>query len=66
MPMSRSSMNKEIEPWNSPNPKPKKARRTLKGKKGYGSAKASADKKFGAKTSLVKNMYIAKKMKKGK
>lgn len=52
-----------IEPWNSVNPKPKKDRKKLKGKKGYGSAKAAADKKFGAKTSLVKNMYISKKMK---
>jgi len=63
MPMTRGNMRKEIEPWNSPNPKPKKARKKLKGKPGYSSAKKSADKKFGAKTSLVKNMYISKKMK---
>mgnify|MGYP001471041722 CR=1 FL=1 len=35
----------------------------IKGKKGYKSAKAKADKKFGKKTSLVKNMYISKQMK---
>ncbi len=59
--MTRGSMEKQIEPWNSPNPKKRGTK--LKGKKGYGSAKAAADKKFGEKTSLVKNMYIAKKMK---
>ena len=37
----------------------------IKGKKGYKKAKAKADKKFG-KNSLVKNMYIATQMKKGK
>lgn len=62
MPMTRGSMTKQIEPWNSPNPK--KRGKTLKGKRGYGPAKAAADKKFGAKTSLVKNMYISKRMKK--
>ena len=62
MPMMRGSMTKQIEPWNSPNPK--KRGKKLKGKKGYGAAKAGADKKFGEKTSLVKNMYIAKRMKK--
>lgn len=66
MPMTRGNMVKEIEPWNSPNPKPKSKRLTLKGKPGYSKAKAAATKKFGAKTSLVKNMFIAKKMKKGK
>jgi len=35
----------------------------IKGKKGYSSAKKKADKKFGKKTSLVKNMYISKQMK---
>ena len=35
----------------------------IKGKKGYKSAKAKADKKFGKKTMLVKNMYISKQMK---
>ena len=39
---------------------------TLKGKKGYSSAKSQADKKFGKKPSLVKNMWISNKMKKGK
>lgn len=62
MPMTRGSMTKQIEPWNSP--RPKRKGKTLKGKPGYGSAKAAADKKFGSKTSLVKNMYIAKRMKK--
>jgi hypothetical protein len=52
--------NKKV--WEKPNPIPKKDRKTLKGKKGYSSAKASADAKFGSKPSLVKNMYIAKKM----
>jgi hypothetical protein len=55
-------MTKQIEPWNSPSPKKRGTK--LKGKKGYGPAKAVADKKFGKKTSLVKNMYIAKRMKK--
>jgi hypothetical protein len=59
--MTRASMTKQIEPWNSPSPKKRGTK--LKGKKGYGSAKAAADKKFGKKTSLVKNMYISKKMK---
>ena len=36
----------------------------IKGKKGYAAAKEAADKKFGKKTSLVKNMWIAKQMKK--
>ena len=35
-----------------------------KGKKGYKSAKAKADKKFRKGTSLVKNIYISKQMKK--
>jgi hypothetical protein len=60
--MTRGSMSKQIEPWNSPSPKKRGTR--LKGKKGYGPAKAAADKKFGSKTSLVKNMYISKRMKK--
>ena len=62
MPMTRGSMTKQIEPWNSPSPKKRGTK--LKGKKDYGPAKAVADKKFGKKTSLVKNMYIAKRMKK--
>ncbi|MDA8668261.1 hypothetical protein N9M26_01235 [Alphaproteobacteria bacterium] len=33
--------------------------------KKYKSAKAKADKKFGKKVSLVKNMFISKEMKKG-
>jgi hypothetical protein len=50
------------KPWNKPNPIPKNKRRTLKGKSGYSNAKKSADAKFGKKTSLVKNMYISKRM----
>lgn len=61
MPITRGSMTKQIEPWNSPSPK--KKGRKLKGKPGYAAAKSAADKKFGAKTSLVKNMYISKRMK---
>ncbi len=38
--------------------------KTIKGKEGYSKAKAVADKKFGKKTSLVKNMWISKEMKK--
>jgi len=37
---------------------------TIKGKKGYAAAKAKADAMFGKKTSLVKNMWISKEMKK--
>jgi len=53
-------MSKEV--WEKPNPIPKKDRKTLKGKKNYSSVKAQADKKFGKKTSLVKNMYISKRL----
>jgi len=49
--------------WEKPRPKKLGKKKKLKGKKGYSSAKKSADKKFGKKTSLVKNMYISKKMK---
>lgn len=51
--------------WEKPRPKKLGKSKTLKGKKGYSSAKKKADKKFGKKTSLVKNMYISKQMKKG-
>ena len=37
---------------------------TLKGKKGYSSAKAQADKKFGKKVSLYKNIFISRRIKK--
>lgn len=63
MPITRGDMTKQIEPWNSPNPKKRKT--VLKGKKGYAAAKVAADKKFGKKVSLVKNMYISNSMKKG-
>lgn len=62
MPITRGNMTKQIEPWNSPSPKKRGTK--LKGKKGYSSAKAAADKKFGKDTSLVKNMFIAKRLKK--
>ena len=38
----------------------------IKGKKGYASAKAKADEKFGKGVSLVKNMWISQEMKKKK
>lgn len=47
--------------WSKKNTK--KMKGTLKGKKGYSEAKEEADKKFGEKTSAVKNIYISKKMK---
>ena len=54
-------MKKKV--WEKPRPKKLGKSKKLKGKKGYKSAKAKADKKFGKKTSLVKNMYISKQMK---
>jgi hypothetical protein len=53
--------NKSV--WDKKRPKSLGKPKKLKGKKGYASAKKSADKKFGKGTSLVKNMYISKKMK---
>ncbi len=38
---------------------------SIKDKKGYAAIKTQADKKFGKKTSLVKNMWISKQLKKG-
>jgi len=38
----------------------------IKDKKGYTSAKAKADEKFGKGVSLVKNMWISQEMKKKK
>ena len=38
---------------------------SIKDKKGYAARKTQADKKFGKKTSLVKNMWISKQLKKG-
>ena len=52
-------MKKEV--WNK---EYKGEKSTIKGKKGYASAKLKADKIFGKKTSLVKNMWISKEMKK--
>lgn len=53
--------------WDKPRPaglgKPKKF--NTKSKK-YKSVRAKADRKFGKKTSLVKNMYIATQLKKRK
>ncbi len=54
-------MKKQV--WEEPRPKKLGKSKKLKGKKGYSSAKKKADKKFGKKTSLVKNMYISKQMK---
>ena len=51
--------------WEKPRPKGLGKPKKLKGKKGYSAAKKKADQKFGKKTSLVKNMYISKQMKKG-
>lgn len=39
--------------------------KSIKDKKGYSAIKAQADKKFGKKVSLVKNMWISKQLKKG-
>ena len=39
--------------------------KSIKDKKGYAAIKAQADKKFGKKVSLVKNMWISKQLKKG-
>jgi hypothetical protein len=44
----------------------KKMTGTIKGKEGYAAEKKKADKKFGSKTSAVKNIYISKQLKKGK
>jgi hypothetical protein len=52
--------------WEKPRPKGLGKPKKSKGKKGYSAAKKKADQKFGKKTSLVKNMYISKQMKKGK
>jgi len=50
--------------WEKPRPKSLGKSKKLKNKKGYSAAKKKADKKFGKKTSLVKNMYISKQIKK--
>lgn len=41
----------------------KKMTGKLKGKEGYDKTKKAADKKFGTKTSAVKNIWISKKLK---
>jgi hypothetical protein len=51
-----------VNVWDKPY---KKKSITIKKKTGYSSAKQIADKKFGKKTSLVKNMWISKQLKKG-
>tara|TARA_R110002050_G_scaffold282229_1_gene430084 strand:+ start:3166 stop:3339 length:174 start_codon:yes stop_codon:yes gene_type:complete len=56
-------MVKKKQVWEKPRPKSLGKSKKLKGKKGYSSAKAKADKKFGRGTSLIKNMYISKQMK---
>jgi len=38
---------------------------SIKDKKDYAAVKIAADKKFGKKVSLVKNMWISKQLKKG-
>jgi len=50
--------------WERKRPKSLGKPQDLTKKEGYASAKAQADKKFGKKTSLVKNMWISKKLKK--
>ena len=53
-------MNKAV--WNKPRPTRLGKPKTNKNKSGYASVKAQADKKFGSATSLVKNMWISKKL----
>jgi len=48
--------------WDKPRPKNLGKPKTNKNKKNYASVKAQADKKFGTGTSLVKNMWISKKL----
>ena len=52
-------MVKKKQVWEKPRPKSLGKSKKLKGKKGYSSAKAKADKKFGMGTSLIKNMYLS-------
>ena len=49
--------------WEKPRAKNLGKSKNLKGKPRYQSVKARADKKFGSKTSLVKNMWISKQLK---
>ena len=48
--------------WDKPRPTILGKPKTNKNKKNYASVKAQADKKFGTGTSLVKNMWISKKL----
>ena len=54
-------MSKQV--WKKPRPKKLGKPKTNKNKKNYSSVKAQADKKFGKSNSLVKNMWISKKLK---
>tara|TARA_R110000822_G_scaffold303484_1_gene428174 strand:+ start:2643 stop:2813 length:171 start_codon:yes stop_codon:yes gene_type:complete len=55
-------MSKEV--WDKPRPKGlSKPKPFNKSSTKYKSVKVKADKKFGKKVSLVKNMWIAKQMK---
>ena len=54
-------MSKQV--WEKPRPKILGKPKTNKNKKNYSVVKAQADKKFGSGTSLVKNMWISKKLK---
>lgn len=49
--------------WEKPRPKNLGKSKNLKGNPRYQSVKLQADKKFGKKTSLVKNMWISKQLK---
>tara|TARA_R100000081_G_C4649087_1_gene81763 strand:+ start:97 stop:258 length:162 start_codon:yes stop_codon:yes gene_type:complete len=48
--------------WEKPRPKNLGKPKTNKNNPKYASVKAQADKKFGKRTSLVKNMWISKKL----
>jgi len=54
-------MSKEV--WQKPRPKNLGKPKTNKNKKNYSKVKIQADKKFGKSNSLVKNMWISKKLK---
>ena len=54
-------MSKEV--WQKPRPKNLGNPKTNKNKKNYSKVKIQADKKFWKSNSLVKNMWISKKLK---
>ena len=54
-------MSKEV--WQKPRPKNLGKPKTNKNKKNYSNVKLQADKIFGKSNSLVKNMWISKKLK---